>query len=58
VRQETPPARQRLQANITYEMISKIPLEQRITFNPAGIVVTEYPGAREEGAQGGANPCA
>lgn len=57
VRQEMPPARQRLQANITFEMISHIPLEQRITFNPSGIVVTEYPGAREEGA-GGANPCA
>jgi type IV secretion system protein VirB8 len=57
-RQDTPPVRQRLQANITYEMLAKVPLEQRITFNPAGIVVTEYPGAREEGAQGGANPCA
>jgi type IV secretion system protein VirB8 len=58
VRQETPPVQQRLQANITFEMLSKVPLEQRITFNPAGLVITEYPGAREEGAQGVAHPCA
>nr|WP_294566792.1 VirB8/TrbF family protein [uncultured Rhodopila sp.] len=58
VRQETAPVQQRLQANITFEMLSKVPLEQRITFNPAGLVITEYPGAREEGAQGVAHPCA
>jgi type IV secretory pathway component VirB8 len=58
VRQDQPPVQQRLQATVAYEMISKILLEQRITFNPAGLVVTEYPGAREEGAQGAAHPCA
>lgn len=57
VRQDQPTVRQRLQATLAYEMLSRVPLEQRITFNPAGIVITEYPGAREEGAQGVANPC-
>ena len=58
VRQDQPPEQQRLQVTIAYDMLSKVPLEQRITFNPAGLVVTEYPGAREEGAQGVAHPCA
>jgi type IV secretory pathway component VirB8 len=58
VRQEAPTAQQRLQAVITFDTVSKVPLEQRITINPAGLIITEYPGAREEGAQGVAHPCA
>lgn len=57
VRMNAPVVQQRLQANIGFERVTRVPLEQRITSNPAGVVVTEYPGPREDGAPGAANPC-
>lgn len=48
---------QRMTANVAFETVKSVPLVQRITSNWVGIVVTEYPGPREDGAEGAVNPC-
>jgi len=55
--QDQPPVNQRLEEQITYEKVDGVPLDQRTTFNPPGIMVTSYPTAREEGAPGAVNSC-
>lgn len=48
---------------VEYRLVSKIPLVQRVTSNPHGVVIVSYPGAEELGALkqvqlGSDNPCA
>lgn len=49
-------------APLRYEIFNRIPLVQRVTTNPNGVIVTEYPGPEPEGPlrpvqTGSATPC-
>ena len=58
------PFAQRWSDTFSYQLADSIPLWERVTFNHAGLVVTEYPGPESEGAgpktvmaTGGEHPC-
>ena len=57
------PLSQRMTATIRYQLANRIPLWQRVTTNPIGLVVTEYPGPESEDPQphlaqlGNEKPC-
>jgi type IV secretion system protein VirB8 len=52
-----PPIEQRMIETIGYVTVPSVPLWQRVSFNHAGVIVTEYPGPEQEGAPGALHPC-
>jgi type IV secretion system protein VirB8 len=52
------PVQQRMIETIGYVTVRAVPLWERVTFNHAGVIVTEYPGPETEGSPGAPHPCA
>lgn len=44
------PAQRRMVVTLTYTVADNIPAMERVTMNPDGVIVTEYPGAQPAGA--------
>lgn len=56
--ENVPPVQQRMIETIGYVTVRAVPLWERVTFNHAGVIVTEYPGPETEGSPGAPHPCA
>lgn len=48
---------QRMIVALTYSVAQAVPLWERTTFNPVGVIITDYPPPQQEGALGASHPC-